>query len=118
MSSTQLYEKRPYNGMKGNDGIGNGIVIQLLVFAICTWLFTIPPEFRRAYICPAEIFCREDEGGCTRECVTQTEWIQGVSDYYKNGGGVRWDFSIDPKTKEANQNKIDAILGKTKTSDP
>ncbi|KAL3929070.1 MAG: hypothetical protein SGBAC_012373 [Bacillariaceae sp.] len=107
-TTTQLQERK-YKGQV-DDGIGRGIYIQLVVFGLCAWLFTIPPEFRRAYLCPADTFCQE-EGSCTRECVTPDEWVSGIKDYYKNGGGIKWDFSIDPKTKAANQQKMDAILG-------
>jgi hypothetical protein len=31
--------------------------------------------------------------------MTTDEWTSGIADYYKNGGGVHFDFSIDPKTK-------------------
>ena len=111
-TTTQLYErKEPYKGMGGNDGIGRGLVLQVIVFGICAWLFTIPPEFRRAYLCPADIYCQE-EGACTRECVTTSEWISGVQEYYKNGGGIQWDFSIDPKTLQENQDLLDQIQKK------
>ncbi|CAJ1935218.1 unnamed protein product [Cylindrotheca closterium] len=105
--TTQLHERK-YQGT--NDGTGRGIILQVIVFGITAWLFTIPPEFRRAYLCPADTFCQE-EGSCTRECVTPDEWVSGIKDYYKNGGGIKWDFSIDPKTKASNQQKLDAILG-------
>mmetsp|Transcript_38502 Transcript_38502/g.93161 ORF Transcript_38502/g.93161 Transcript_38502/m.93161 type:complete len:172 (+) Transcript_38502:78-593(+) len=106
-TSTQLQEGK-YQGT--NDGTDRGVFLQLIVFGVCAWLFTIPPEFRRAYLCPADTFCQE-EGSCTRECVTPDEWMTGVKNYYKNGGGIQWDFSIDPKTKASNQQKMDAILG-------
>lgn len=108
-STTTQLQERKYKGQV-DDGIGRGIYIQLVVFGLCAWLFTIPPEFRRAYLCPADTFCQE-EGSCTRECVTPDEWVSGIKDYYKSGGGIKWDFSIDPKTKAANQQKMDAILG-------
>lgn len=107
-STTTQLQERKYDGV--DDGIGRGIYIQVVVFAICAWLFTIPPEFRRAYLCPADTFCQEP-GSCTKECVTTKEWVDGVKEYYKNGGGIQWDFSIDPKTKAMNQKKLDAILG-------
>eukprot|EP00980_Cylindrotheca_fusiformis_P007675 scaffold1609_cov91-Cylindrotheca_fusiformis.AAC.1 len=101
-------------GYKGtNDGTGRGLILQGIILGICIWLFTIPPEFRRAYFCPADIYCQE-VGSCTKECFTYGQWFQQVGDYYKNGGGIQWDFSIDPRTKQANQEKWDALFGKQK----
>ena len=104
-TTTQLHGKSPPSGYQGtNDGIGRGIYLQLIVFGFCAWMFTIPPEFRRAH------FCNADTDRATQECVTEGEWIQGVKDYYAGGGGIKWDFSIDPKTKAANQKKMDEIM--------
>ena len=111
-TNTRLYErKEPYKGMGGNDGLRRGLVLQIIVFGICAWLFTIPPEFRRAYLCPADIYCQE-EGSCSRDCVTTSEWISGVTEYYKGGGGIQWDFSIDPNTLKENQELLDQIQKK------
>lgn len=30
-----------------------------------------------------------------KNCITAKEWTKGVGDYYKNGGGVQFDFSIE-----------------------
>lgn len=113
-TSTQLQENKKdydpsgYKSRNIDDGIGRGIYLQLVVFGLCAWLFTIPPEFRRAY------FCAEGQDSATSECVTTDEWFQGISDYYKNGGGIQWDFSIDPRTKAANQQKLDEFLNNMK----
>ena len=32
-------------------------------------------------------------------CVTTSEWVDGIKEYYANGGGVQFDFSIAPETK-------------------
>jgi hypothetical protein len=110
--------------LAGNDNDGNGEyqattsygklkeggVLLTLVLTVCAWLFTIPPEFRRAYMCPAEIYCNQDPTVC-QECTTWGQWFDGVGEYYKGGGGIHWDFSVDPKTVEKNQNKMDNMFG-------
>jgi hypothetical protein len=110
-SFTQLFERKKGEYKGTNDGTGRGLIFQAFVLGICIWLFTVPPEFRRTYFCPADIYCQE-EGSCQRECVTYDQWFQNVGDYYKNGGGIQWDFSIDPKTKQVNQEKLDSIFQK------
>eukprot|EP00977_Amphora_coffeiformis_P014087 scaffold3849_cov179-Amphora_coffeaeformis.AAC.25 len=97
--TTQLSEKNKFD-----DGTGAGIYILALAVGISAWLFTIPPEFRRAYICPTEDYCLQDHSLC-EDCTTWGEWFSGVADYYKEGGGIQWDFSIDPKTLEENQRR-------------
>ena len=96
-----------------DDGTGAGNIIFACVLAICVWLFTIPPDFRRAYFCPDSIYCREDQSLC-ENCVTWNEWFNAIRDYYKGGGGIQWDFSIDPKTLEKNQEFLDLVLPKDK----
>jgi hypothetical protein len=110
-SFTQLFERKKGEYKGTNDGTGRGLIFQAFVLGICIWLFTVPPEFRRTYFCPADIYCQE-EGSCQRECVTYDQFFQNVGDYYKNGGGIQWDFSIDPKTKQVNQEKLDSIFQK------
>lgn len=80
---------------KVNDGTERGIPILALTLLGCVWLFTIPPEFRRAFICPSEI-CVENRDKCN-DCRTLSEWKDGVKEYYDSGGGIVWDFSIAPK---------------------
>jgi hypothetical protein len=93
---------------KYDFGSERGYVIQVIVVAICVWSFSIPPEFRRARFCPNPT-CVENRASCN-DCVTFSEWKIGVSDYYKGGGGVNFDFSIDPATKEANKEMMDKVL--------
>jgi hypothetical protein len=89
-----------FQGKIVDQGIGRGIPILGLVLLACVWLFTIPPEFRRAYICPDSCAKVEYQAApACQECVTGEEWINGVKEYYKNGGGIQWDFSIDPNSK-------------------
>jgi hypothetical protein len=32
-------------------------------------------------------------------CKTVGELQKEIQDYYRNGGGIQWDFSIDPETR-------------------
>jgi hypothetical protein len=76
-------------------GIDRGIPILAFALLLSAWLFTIPPEFRRAH------FCASDQCVQARcnNCMTVSEWGSGIQDYYRNGGGIEWDFSIDPNSK-------------------
>jgi hypothetical protein len=93
---------------KYDFGSGRGKIIQVIVLAVCVWSFSIPPEFRRARFCTTS-GCVENRASCN-DCVTFSEWKIKVVDYYKGGGGVNFDFSIDPATKEANKEMMDAVL--------
>jgi hypothetical protein len=99
----QMASKSKYD--YGND---RGKVIQAIVLVICVWSFSIPPEFRRAHFCPTTL-CVESRASCN-DCVTFGEWKGKLADYYKGGGGVNFDFSIDPATKEANKEMLDSVL--------
>jgi hypothetical protein len=93
---------------KYDYGSGRGKIIQVIVLAVCVWSFSIPPEFRRARFCTTSR-CVESRASCN-DCVTFSEWKVKVVDYYKGGGGVNFDFSIDPATKEANKEMMDSVL--------
>jgi hypothetical protein len=93
---------------KYDFGSGRGKIIQVIVLAVCVWSFSIPPEFRRARFCTTSR-CVESRASCN-DCVTFSEWKIKVVDYYKGGGGVNFDFSIDPATKEANKEIMDSVL--------
>jgi hypothetical protein len=90
------------------DGTGaRGQIIFSLALVGCIWLFSIPPEFRRAHICGSER-CVANRAACS-DCQTFEEIKDGISQYYKNGGGIQFDFSIDPKTIEQNNEFIKAV---------
>jgi hypothetical protein len=91
-------------------GTERGSILMAIVMAFCIWTFSIPPSFRRAHICYTQP-CVEQRSACS-DCVTGEEWISDVVDYYRGGGGIQWDFSIDPKTVEQNQQKWDEIFDK------
>jgi hypothetical protein len=98
----QMVDKPSY------DGKNRGYVIQTIVLSICVWFFSIPPEFRRTHFCPTSR-CVENRTTCY-DCVTFGEWKVRVADYYKGGGGVHFDFSIDPATKQFNKDLMDAVM--------
>ena len=72
---------------------GTDAGVWLLGFALIfnIWAFSIPVEFRRARVCSAEQVELYPES----KCMTTEMWLEGVTEYYKNGGGVSFDFSIE-----------------------
>jgi hypothetical protein len=103
LTAQQMASKGKYD-----FGSGRGKIIQVIVLAVCVWSFSIPPEFRRARFCTTSA-CVESRASCN-DCVTFSEWKIKVVEYYKGGGGVNFDFSIDPATKEANKEMMDTVL--------
>jgi hypothetical protein len=81
-----------YDGSIDGTNVGPYMLVATCVFAV--WLFTIPTEFRRAR------FCSEaDTLKYPTICTTPGRWTSGIKDYYSNGGGVKFDFSVE---KEGN----------------
>jgi hypothetical protein len=77
-----------------------------IVLALCIWLFSIPTEFRRAHL------CSDEDAAVYEQCWTLGQWTDGVADYYKKGGGVNFDFSIDPATLEENAELQKELFGR------
>jgi hypothetical protein len=100
------------------DGTDRGIILQVIVVLAALWFFTVPPEFRRTKICPPtsnpDEFVATTTGLRPRDCITSEEFQQNVQDYYRNGGGIQWDFSIDPGTVAKNQATWDSLFGEIK----
>ena len=73
------------------DGTKTGSYFMAVVLLLNVWLFSIPTEFRRAHIYP------EGNAGLYTDAkaMTAKEWASGVAKYYANGGGVKFDFSIE-----------------------
>ena len=88
--------KPSYDMNADMGGQSRGVPLGLLVLAIVVWSFSIPPEFRRAHFCTSDR-CVANRSRCY-DCVTVGEWTQDVKDYYANGGGIQWDFSVDPES--------------------
>jgi hypothetical protein len=117
--STKLISLSPTNPTKTHDarlfqskydGSGRGKILLTIVLMGCVWLFSIPPYFRRAHLCTTDS-CVENRPSCY-DCITFTEWRHGVMDYYRSGGGIHFDFSIDPTTKQQNARLLERIIGK------
>lgn len=75
------------------QGINSGNALFLIVLALTVWSFSIPTEFRRARFCSAEQVVNFPDS----KCKTFGMWVGGVADYYRNGGGIKFDFSIENK---------------------
>ena len=73
------------------DGSVGGTYFLAAVLLVNVWLFSIPTEFRRAHIYP------EGNAGLYSDPkgITAKDWAAGVAQYYANGGGVKFDFSIE-----------------------
>ncbi len=93
-TSNSLFNAR-YDGTSGR-----GLVLFGFVMFLCVWLFSIPPEFRRAYFCsPA---CEENPIYCN-DCVTPKEWVSGIVEYYQNGGTQMTELVITCCVRRQNQ---------------
>ena len=82
-----------------SDAIGGtgteGKTLLILGFLLSVWFFTVPPEFRRSRLCTeAETAQNPDV------CMTCEQFVGKVVDYYANGGGIQWDFSVAKETKD------------------
>lgn len=85
-------EERGSDKVNNMIGIDRGLYIGAIVLAICVWFFSIPVEFRRTRICN-----EADSRDYPKLCMTPKQFTTGISDYYKNGGGIKFDFSIEGK---------------------
>ena len=74
-------------------GLRRGKVLLLLVLIVNVWMFSIPVEFRRARLCTEE----DTRLYPDKHCTTMEAWRMGVVNYYANGGGIKFDFSIEGK---------------------
>jgi hypothetical protein len=102
-------------GRLSTDGTDRGIIVQVIVVLAALWFFTVPPEFRRTKICPPtaspDEFVATTQGLRPRDCITSKEFQQRVQEYYEKGGGIQWDFSIDPGTVAKNQATWESLWG-------
>jgi hypothetical protein len=98
-----------------DDGRSVGFVLLGISLLVSAWLFTIPPSFRRAYLCPSDYLANSNSGTAQQQepatdCVPLKVWWSDVAAYYRGGGGIQWDFSIDPQTVQDNQEFLDAVI--------
>jgi hypothetical protein len=68
-----------------------GNVLLGLSLLASIWIFSIPPEFRRAYFC-ATPSCVEQRAACN-DCVTFSEWKTRLGEYYRNGGKPDMEYA-------------------------
>ena len=90
--STQLWKTQSDLDELQGTNIGKVILFFVMLFVI--WGFTIPVEIRRSSICTDDR-CLSDRSKCYN-CKTLGELSQEVKEYYANGGGIKFDFSVDP----------------------
>jgi hypothetical protein len=83
------------NKKKDEDplGLARGAVLLGVVALANLWSFSIPPDYRRAKLCSQEQVVLYPKS----KCMTGSMWWGGVMNYYRNGGGVQFDFSIEPE---------------------
>jgi len=80
------------SGGSNVDGSKEGRVLLIISCLAVVWGFSIPPEFRRARICTEEqVAAAAKEAHCT----TFDNWKSELSQYYKDGGGVKFNFSVE-----------------------
>jgi hypothetical protein len=82
------------------DGTIRGAYLLALVGFFVIWSFSIPVEFRRAHWCFTTTCEQNRSLPFCHDCVTFGEWSHDIVEYYRNGGGVQWDFSVGEETKE------------------
>lgn len=96
-SIIRLHAEKPNpNLLEGYDQRGN--ILFAVVFLAIIWSFSIPPELRREHFCFSRNCRLDNTGKACYNCISIQEWFSKVSDYYKGGGGVHFDFSIEEKT--------------------
>lgn len=91
--TSALYDLKNY-GTDDTLGTKQGVYLFGLVGLLCVWIFSVPVEFRRARMCSEE---QVKTAAPEKHCMTFGDWRQGIADYYSNGGGVNFDFSIEGK---------------------
>lgn len=138
-TTTTAFSGKKSTALAGaEDGSDRGNVLLAISFVISVWLFSIPPELRRAHFCTADyclgttflfyLLCLRvvcvfmkvsqpyfqcvspiphlltltltDNRAACYDCVTLSEWVGDVKDYYANGGGISWDFTVAQETKD------------------
>ena len=91
-STTSLKMNFSPPGDNDPTGLKEGFILLAVAIVASVWIFSIPPEFRRARFCTDEDVLLYPD----KKCTTFQSWAKGISEYYAGGGGVDFDFSIDP----------------------
>ena len=98
MTGTMLFSQNNENN-NGNEvdddtlGTSRGIILLGIVFLINVWLFSIPTELRRNKFCSEEQVMLYPES----KCITFDTWVNEITSYHSNGGGIQFDFTIEGK---------------------
>jgi hypothetical protein len=77
------------------DSERRGVFLLSFVLLLCAWSFSIPVELRRDHWCFTSQ-CASNRSACY-DCITFEEWYGKVREYYSNGGGIHFDFSVEKK---------------------
>ena len=100
-----------------SDPQNRGVVLLTIVVSACLWFFTIPPHFRRQNICSSQEvyeqlqFLNPNQNDNYEGCITREMWNDSIVEYYKNGGGIEIDFSVDPRTVAKNKAAVESFFG-------
>jgi len=94
-TTTSLQMSGGSNPDVDTDGTDAGKYLLIIVLLVNVWAFSIPVEFRRARFCTEEDVRLYPD----RHCTTFETWKTGIFDYYANGGGVHFDFSVEKGNK-------------------
>ena len=92
-SSTSLHAEKKNNVLAEYEERGK-YLFAIVMFAII-WSFTIPPEIRRQHICFSRNCRLDNTGKFCYDCVSFGEYADQIAEYYKGGGGIKFDFSIE-----------------------
>ena len=94
-TTTSLQMSGGSNPDVDTDGTDAGKYLLFAVLLVNVWAFSIPVEFRRARFCTEEQVRLNSDS----HCITFDNWKSGIVDYYANGGGVDFDFSVEEGNK-------------------
>eukprot|EP00574_Skeletonema_japonicum_P008313 CAMPEP_0201716660 /NCGR_PEP_ID=MMETSP0593-20130828/2586_1 /ASSEMBLY_ACC=CAM_ASM_000672 /TAXON_ID=267983 /ORGANISM="Skeletonema japonicum, Strain CCMP2506" /LENGTH=166 /DNA_ID=CAMNT_0048206511 /DNA_START=12 /DNA_END=512 /DNA_ORIENTATION=+ len=94
-TTTSLQMSGGTNPDVDTDGTDAGKYLLFLVLLVNVWAFSIPVEFRRARFCTEEQVRLNSDS----HCITFDNWKSGIIDYYANGGGAEFDFSVEEGNK-------------------
>lgn len=99
-----LFAKEPLSdeerkeAIRRSDRIGGtglqGKAILAMGCLLSAWIFTIPPSFRRHNFCTEADTIKYPE-----VCTTTSKFAADIKEYYANGGGIKWDFTVADSTR-------------------
>ena len=91
---TSLFAKKERSDLLDEyDKRGN--VLFAIVLLTIVWTFTLPLDLRREHFCFSRECRLDNTGDLCYNCVSIGEWTKQVVDYYKGGGGINFDLSVE-----------------------